>query len=262
MLLLFFSFTFSTFLFVVGRGSSSSSEEGERELGANAVVQVTVNASNTSSWSISPNLASIGIEYLNHEIYGGLYAQMVFGESFEEASGAYAPSKYSFNLVKSSNSKASLYLQVCADELYSANLSSSSNTSFQFIPRYPGLNEQGSSVSFESVQFLGSYLSIAHNDSSVENVRLGLANVDEQGFDPDLASFHLEKALTGQAGQVSLAGFADFSTYYIALDNRLEGSCDSLFAAPESDVILQNYPSEPELASWTLQPVYSPPRSL
>ncbi len=29
--------------------------------------------------------AALGVEFLNHEIYGGLSSQMVFGESFEEA---------------------------------------------------------------------------------------------------------------------------------------------------------------------------------
>jgi hypothetical protein len=29
--------------------------------------------------------SALGIEFLNHEIYGGLSTQMLFGESFEEA---------------------------------------------------------------------------------------------------------------------------------------------------------------------------------
>src|SRR5436853_5080080 len=34
--------------------------------------------------SISPLLSGICIEDVNHEIYGGLYSQMIFGESFQE----------------------------------------------------------------------------------------------------------------------------------------------------------------------------------
>jgi hypothetical protein len=30
--------------------------------------------------------SALGVEFLNHELYGGLSTQMVFGESFEEAS--------------------------------------------------------------------------------------------------------------------------------------------------------------------------------
>jgi hypothetical protein len=37
--------------------------------------------------------AALGIEFLNHEIYGGISNQMVFGESFEEASLASHPSQ-------------------------------------------------------------------------------------------------------------------------------------------------------------------------
>ena len=35
----------------------------------------------------SPALSGLGIEDANHQLYGGLYAQMVFGESFEEPAG-------------------------------------------------------------------------------------------------------------------------------------------------------------------------------
>merc|ERR1719487_3186989 len=35
----------------------------------------------------SSALSGIGIEDANHQLYGGLYAQMIFGESFEEPAG-------------------------------------------------------------------------------------------------------------------------------------------------------------------------------
>ncbi len=38
--------------------------------------------------SVSPYLAGACIEDVNHEIYGGLYSQMIFGESFQEPSSA------------------------------------------------------------------------------------------------------------------------------------------------------------------------------
>ena len=46
---------------------------------------LTVFTSQRSQFVVPTRNAAVGIEFLNHEIYGGLYAQMVFGESFEEA---------------------------------------------------------------------------------------------------------------------------------------------------------------------------------
>src|SRR2546421_9732532 len=41
--------------------------------------------------SVSPYLTGVCIEDVNHEIYGGLYSQMIFGESFAEAPASAAP---------------------------------------------------------------------------------------------------------------------------------------------------------------------------
>ena len=43
---------------------------------------------NESVGAAAPLLRGAGIEDVNHELYGGIYAQMVFGESFEEPAGA------------------------------------------------------------------------------------------------------------------------------------------------------------------------------
>ena len=43
---------------------------------------------NESAGAAAPLLRGAGIEDVNHELYGGIYAQMVFGESFEEPAGA------------------------------------------------------------------------------------------------------------------------------------------------------------------------------
>src|ERR1700734_3569880 len=40
---------------------------------------------------VSRHLAGACIEDVNHEIYGGLYSQMVFGESFQEPAPTVAP---------------------------------------------------------------------------------------------------------------------------------------------------------------------------
>jgi hypothetical protein len=43
------------------------------------------------SHRVSPCLTGACIEDVNHEIYGGLYSQMIFGESFQEPPPAVAP---------------------------------------------------------------------------------------------------------------------------------------------------------------------------
>ena len=39
-----------------------------------------------SDFAVPRRHSALGVEFLNHELYGGLSTQMVFGESFEEAS--------------------------------------------------------------------------------------------------------------------------------------------------------------------------------
>src|SRR5580693_9512457 len=55
------------------------SPSGAKAQGAN----IFVNTSQTLHTN-SPYLTGACIEDVNHEIYGGLYSQMVFGESFQE----------------------------------------------------------------------------------------------------------------------------------------------------------------------------------
>jgi hypothetical protein len=51
---------------------------------------LVVHPNERAAWAVPRRHAALGIEYLNHEIYGGLSSQMVFGESFEEGSLAAA----------------------------------------------------------------------------------------------------------------------------------------------------------------------------
>jgi alpha-L-arabinofuranosidase len=51
---------------------------------------ITVHADRVAN-SISPWMYGSCIEDVNHEIYGGLYAQLIFGESFEEPPPAHSP---------------------------------------------------------------------------------------------------------------------------------------------------------------------------
>eukprot|EP01052_Picozoa_sp_SAG31_P078743 SAG31_NODE_38285_length_297_cov_1.020202_1_plen_70_part_00 len=47
-------------------------------------IQLTISRKQPALAKVSPALGGIGIEDANHEIYGGLWSQMVLGESFEE----------------------------------------------------------------------------------------------------------------------------------------------------------------------------------
>eukprot|EP00729_Bicosta_minor_P020393 gene20393-33361_t len=55
-----------------------------------ADVSVTVHA-NVHVATISDKLIGAGIEDVNHELIGGLYTQMIWGESFEESGSAVQP---------------------------------------------------------------------------------------------------------------------------------------------------------------------------
>ncbi|KAK3282184.1 hypothetical protein CYMTET_10065 [Cymbomonas tetramitiformis] len=54
-------------------------------LGTAVSLKLDVFRSDASTWRVPKDFSGMGMEYLNHEVYGGLASQMVFGESFEEA---------------------------------------------------------------------------------------------------------------------------------------------------------------------------------
>ena len=56
--------------------------------------KITINAAKVEN-PISPWLYGSCIEDVNHEIYGGIYAQLIFGESFEEPAATYGLERYS-----------------------------------------------------------------------------------------------------------------------------------------------------------------------
>ena len=51
-----------------------------------AVRNLVVHPHERSDFRVPRGHSALGIEFLNHEIYGGLSSQMLFGESFEEVS--------------------------------------------------------------------------------------------------------------------------------------------------------------------------------
>ena len=68
-----------------------------------AVTQdVSVNANAVIS-HISPHMTGVGMEDVNHEIYGGIYSQMIYGESFQEPS--YDPNA-SYKIINKKSGKA------------------------------------------------------------------------------------------------------------------------------------------------------------
>src|SRR5512133_1707977 len=59
-------------------------------MGTMAIIRVQVEA---VAGKLSPYLVGACIEDVNHEIYGGLYSQLLFGESFEEEPMAIAEAR-------------------------------------------------------------------------------------------------------------------------------------------------------------------------
>jgi hypothetical protein len=72
------------------RSAAEQCAVAESVTGAQQVQQLRVDVAQAAAWQLPVNWSSVGIEYLNHEIYGGLYSQLVFGESFEEPASAAA----------------------------------------------------------------------------------------------------------------------------------------------------------------------------
>ncbi len=54
-----------------------------------AATPIIIHANDVTVTSLSPHMVGGGIEDVNHELIGGIYTQLVFGESFEEPVGKY-----------------------------------------------------------------------------------------------------------------------------------------------------------------------------
>ncbi len=75
--------------FVTSCDSESVSETDELLSGVNATL--TVDTYNTSPDSISPLMYGACLEDVNHELYGGIWSQLIFGDSFAEPANAEIP---------------------------------------------------------------------------------------------------------------------------------------------------------------------------
>ena len=215
-------------------------------------VDVTIDPSKISTWTISTNLESVGIEYLNHEIYGnGLYAQMIFGESFEEVAGSVTtPTSTAIASAANLNER----IRHCDFDLYATKYQPNKDdlevsSDFAFIIHSPGLNGQPGSVSFESTNFKGYYISLDTNNG-LENGRLGIITFLNTAAYNDSSSFKQVSALNGNSNQVSFIAYGQYEGYYITADGEIKGGCASNYHSPDSDVALVKTPSDKDAASW------------
>jgi len=64
--------------------STGIQDEAQQEPRESAVLELSVQAKNRSEFKVPAHFSAVGVEFLNHEFYGGLYSQLIFGESFEE----------------------------------------------------------------------------------------------------------------------------------------------------------------------------------
>eukprot|EP01084_Bolivina_argentea_P173338 300219_1 len=212
-------------------------------------VDVTVDPSQISTWTISTILESVGIEYLNHEIYGnGLYAQMIFGESFEEHAGSYSPSDNTKSIASAINTHE--VIRHCDFDLYATSLNNG-NEDFIFQQISPGLNGATDSVSFESTNYHGYYIAL-DTKNGLETGRLGIIKSTNSVTYNDTATFKQVAALNSNSNQVSFTAFGQFNGYYITANGQLKGGCAGNYKSPDSDVALVQNPSNKDAASWQI----------
>ncbi len=118
---------------------------------------------------------------------------MIFGESFEEAEGK-ASNSTSSAISLQSTYNPSFYLRHCSFQLFSTLSTSDGGNGysqdFDFTMHTPGLNGVKNSVSFESVNYPGKYISlIGGSDNTIEATRLGIVDKDDSGAYANTTSF-------------------------------------------------------------------------
>lgn len=72
---------------VGGPAAAAAAAHQDRRAASPPTVTIAVDAAAPPTATATAALSGIGIEDANHQLYGGLYSQMVFGESFEEPAG-------------------------------------------------------------------------------------------------------------------------------------------------------------------------------
>ena len=216
----------------------------------NQQLQISVNSSSLTS-------SRYCIEYLNHEIYGDLHSQMIFGESFEEIAGIIASQNTSNMKSIESNSFESFFIRHCSFDLYICDVTDNSINNqiddFNWILHKPCLNGQNGTISFESSNYNGRYITLI-NDNSLETYRLGivelnLSNTDINTNEINLATFNFisinsskSNNNSNSSGVFSLSNsfiaIDESNVYYVTINENLEGGCSGSYATPSSDVIL------------------------
>ena len=193
----------------------------------NQLINIIYDIDKPSMFNISNILESVGIEYINHEIYGfGLYAQMIFGESFEEVSGSITPSPGTAKTIELL-SETNYNIRHCDFDLFITNINGNGNSpsqDFSWNLIQPGLTGLSDTISFESVNYPGYYISLI-DDNSLENTRLGLVEYrDTVGYNQS-STFDI-KEVNGGLQFIAVEG-SQYEGYTIGIDHELEGGCEN-----------------------------------
>eukprot|EP01084_Bolivina_argentea_P163003 283623_1 len=164
-------------------------------------IDVTIDTSQISSWTISPHLESVGIEYINHQIYGnGLYSQMIFGESFEEVSGKHTsninvPISQQEYISCGKGRTNNTYLVDNISEMWMAQINNGGNNNYNLLSQYNAYKlinnastafngNQYQQINFDNNLATNGYKSVGITNYGL-NCQLGLffvANKDYNGF--------------------------------------------------------------------------------
>jgi len=226
-----------------------------------AADSITVAPTYRSTWSVPSYFSSLGIEYLNHEIYGGLYSQLIFGESFEEQSfsvaGAPRVISTSVGDIPSfawlqSTVNPDLYIRHCDYVLWQTpQIAPMQDFVWHVVA---ALNGESGAVSFQSTNYPTYFLSISPQ-SGLEPGRLGIVpQVATQAYN-DSSSFKVVPGLA-DSSLYSFVAYGEFEGYYIAADQSQIGGC-SWQGQPYNDVVMAQSPNA-AAATWNISIPYNP----
>ena len=168
---------------------------------------------------------------------------------FKVSNNGFDPSPTKISIASSAN----LYQRIrqCDFDLYATNHQNAATVKqveeFEFIRHKPGLNGDSDSISFESINFRGYYISI---DTAENFTQLAIIQNDSTPEFYNASSFKQVAALNGNENQVSLIAYGQYEGWYITANGELLGACADDYHSPDSDVELVEFPVNNDAASW------------
>eukprot|EP01084_Bolivina_argentea_P041043 75736_1 len=227
----------------------------------NKEANITLYPTIVSPWKIPIKMESVSVEFTGHQLYGGFYSQMIFGESFEELEGIILPPPMLKTIQNEYN--PNLYIQSCgpvsSEQLYATQISTSNNRpngKFLWQFYYPAINLNQTTISIQRSQNSRAFTQIT-NSNNVESTRIGI-KYKTNSWPPDQtyineASFILKPGISGTKNTFSFQAnnASKYNGYYMTINNKLSGDCANEFNHTNaSDIIFISNPNNLKMASW------------